>query len=335
MKFLLTSKVVDGIIDLYRLDGEDFEAWKIRCALAKRRKQTDMDWVKIRDMLGLDITPDQFRKQAVGYEEYDNYIHGFNSVATSILSISDLHYPFAKPLDTFKGYAGKIDILQLNGDILDCMQLSRFNKIYRTSPMDEIIEGRQYIIDLIEMINPKKVLVNHGNHELRMGAYLAKNLDNELQELMPETAFDYIFLDGFTHYNRKTKAKVKYAPLCNVFGNIEIKYTGTWYSQYGEILFCHPKAFASNPLKTAEKALYWFRNEGFDFKTLIMSHTHRVGSYKIGNSMIYEQGCCCETKKMKYNDGQLVNSQKEGFMLICLDGDGRVIEDKTKIITLN
>lgn len=215
------------------------------------------------------------------------------------------------------------------------MQLSRFNKTYRTSPMDEIIEGRQYIIDLIEMIKPKKVLVNHGNHELRMGAYLAKNLDNELQELMPETAFDYIFLDGFTHYNRKTKAKVKYAPLCSVFDDIEIEYTGAWYSKYGEILFCHPKTFASSPLKTAEKALYWFRNEGFNFTALIMSHTHRVGSYKIGNSMIYEQGCCCETKKMKYNDGKLVNSQKEGFMIICLDRDGHVIEDKTKIITLN
>ena len=49
-------------------------AWQIRCCLAKRRKETDMDWVEIRDMLGLDITPDQLRKQAVGYEEYDNYI---------------------------------------------------------------------------------------------------------------------------------------------------------------------------------------------------------------------------------------------------------------------
>ena len=117
--------------------------------------------------------------------------------------------------------------------------------------------------------------------------------------------------------------------------DIEIEYTGTWYSQYKDILFCHPKTFASSPLKTAEKALYWFRNEGFDFKALVMSHTHRVGSYKIGNSMIYEQGCCCETNKMRYNDGQLVNSQKEGFMYIGLDKNGHIIEDKTKIITLN
>ena len=50
-------------------------------------------------------------------------------------------------------------------------------------------------------------------------------------------------------------------------------------------------------------------------------------SYKIGNTSIYEQGCCCETKQMKYTDGQLINSQKEGFMFICLDKNGHVIDD--------
>ena len=323
------------IIDLNRLENEDFTAWKIRCCLAKKRHQTDMDWIEIRDMLGLSITPDQLRKQAVGYEEYDNYINGFENVATTILSISDLHYPFAKPLDTFEKYAGKIDVLQLNGDILDCRQLSRFTKTYRTSPIEEIIGGRQYIIDLIEMLKPRKILVNHGNHELRMGQYLAKNLDNELQELMPETALDYIFLDGITHYDRRTKAKVKYAPLCDVFEDIDIEYTRTWYSQYKDILFCHPKTYASSPLKTAEKALYWFRNEGFSMQALVMSHTHRVGFYKIGNTTIYEQGCCCDVDKMRYNEGKLINSQKEGYMIICLNKDGKIIDEKTKIIKLN
>lgn len=294
-----------------------------------------MDWIEIRDMLGLDITPDQLRKVAVGYEEYDDYINGFAGVATTILSISDLHYPYAKPLDTFKEYSGKIDILQLNGDLIDCTSLSKFLKTYRVSPIEEIIGARQYIIDLIEMIKPKKVIVNHGNHELRLGSILAAKLDNELQELMPETALDYIFVDGFTHYDRRTKSKVKYSPLCDVFDDVEIEYTGTWYSQYKDVLFCHPKAFSSMPMKTASNALMWFRNEEFNFKSLIMSHTHRVGSYKIGNTMIYEQGCCCETSKMRYNDGQLINSQKEGFMIICLDKDGHVIEEKTKIKTLN
>ena len=71
---ILMSKGWIVITDLHRLENEDFVAWKIRCCLAKKRKETDMDWIEIRDMLGLDITPDQLRKQAVGYEEYDNLV---------------------------------------------------------------------------------------------------------------------------------------------------------------------------------------------------------------------------------------------------------------------
>ena len=257
-------------------------------------------------------------------------------VHTRILSISDLHYPFCLPYETFIEYGGKVDILQINGDIIDCFSLSKFSKNYRISPIEEMIGIRDYLFNLINMINPKKVIVNYGNHELRLGAYLAKNLDNELQELMPETALDYIFVDGFTHYNRRTGVKTKYEALINVFkDDIEIIYTGNWFNQIGNVLFAHPKVFSSSPMKTAEKALYWFRNEGYSFNTLVLGHTHRVGSYKIGNTMIYEQGCCCETSKMVYNDGKLINSQKEGFMYICLDENGDIMPLKTKIINLN
>ena len=246
-----------------------------------------------------------------------------------------MHYPFVKPIETFSDYIGKIDVLQINGDLLDMQSCSRFPKTYRVSAMEEMIGARQWLIDLIEMLQPKKVLANYGNHELRYGQYLAKNLDNDLQELNPETAFDYIFTDGFMHYSRSSKAKVFYEPLCQVFPDIEINYTGTWFSQYGDVLFCHPKAFSSGPMKTAEKALYFFRNEDFHFKALIMSHTHRIGQYKIGKTMIYEQGACCDTNKMAYHDGQLINSQKQGFIVLCLDKDDKIIESKTQIVSLN
>ena len=323
------------ITDLHRLEGEDALAWQIRCCLAKKNGETDMDWAEIRDILGLSITPDQLRKQSVGIKLYDDYIKGGSIVATRILSISDTHYPFAKPLDTYKHYIGKVDILQLNGDIFDHQGISRFPKTYRISPVEELIGGRQYIIDLINMIRPKKVVANFGNHEARWSATLCRQLDNEMQEFMPETVFDYIFVDGFTHYDRKSGAKVKYEPLTAVFPDVEIDYTGTWWSQIGSCIFCHPKAYASSPLKTAEKALYWFRNEAYIFRALILAHTHRIGSYNIGNSQIYEQGCCCETKKMNYNNGMLINSQKEGFLYLCLDSNGEVIDKLTKQEILN
>lgn len=99
-----------------------------------------------------------------------------------------------------------------------------------------------------------------------------------------------------------------------------------------DVMFVHPKAFSSSPMKTAEKAVLWFRNEGYDFNCLVMAHTHRLGSYKIGNTTMYEQGAACETQKMRYGDGALVNSQQQGCIYVCLDKDGYNIESATKLV---
>lgn len=332
------------ISTIVRRDYESHDDFMVR--VGQMVMDGKLTWAMAADIFNKDTGNDfgecAYRKhfksfwQGVQYQKKVTAQHDDGKAKTCILSISDLHIPFQKPVETFREYAGKVDVLQINGDLLDNQGTSRFSKMYRVSPIEEMIVARQYVIDLIEMLRPKKVLVNYGNHELRLGQYLAKHLDNELQELMPETAFDYIFVDGFTHYDRKTRAKVKYPPLCEVFDDVEIEYSGTWYSKYGNVYFVHPRAFSSGPMKTAEKALNWLRNEmNQPIGAVIMSHTHRLGMYKIGKTMIYEQGCCCETDKMLYNDGNLINSQKEGFMLIYLDFDGNLIEDKTKLISLN
>ena len=69
------------------------------------------------------------------------------------------------------------------------------------------------------------------------------------------------------------------------------------------------------------------------FTSLVMAHTHRTGEYTIGNTVTYEQGC--DTKKNNYSDGKLYNSQKEGFIYICQDSNGKLIKDKTKLVVLN
>jgi len=316
-----------------RLGNEtDFE-YKLRLCLLKLDKEIDLDWQEIVDLLGLDVSADHLRKISYGFHEMRTYLDS-NGVATRILSISDTHVPFQKPIETFKDYIGKVDILQLNGDILDCQGISKFPKLYRISMMEELIQGRQYIIDLINYIKPKKVVINYGNHEMRLGSYLAKNLDSDALELMPNTALDLIF-DGFYHYDKRNKCKTYYEPLGNVFDDIEIEYTENWHCQIGETIFCHPQAFSSGMMKTAEKAMQWFRNEGYIFTSLVMGHTHRVGEYTIGNTTIYEQGACCDTKKNNYSDGKLQNSQIEGFLYACQDINGELIKDKTKLIVIN
>lgn len=260
---------------------------------------------------------------------------GLSGIYNRILSISDTHVPFQLPVDTYKDYVGMVDTLQLNGDLADCQAISRFPKSYRVSPMEELIETRQYIIDLIEYIKPKKVVITYGNHDLRFQSYFSKNLDSDLLELMPKTSLELIFVDGFKHYNKRERTKVEYKPLTEVFDDVEIDYTDNWFCKIGQTIFCHPYSFNSGILKTAERAMGWFRNEGEVFTSLVMAHTHRIGEYVIGNTTIYEQGCCCDVKKNHYSDGGLVNSQKEGFIYICQDKDGKIIKDQTQLVCLN
>ena len=260
---------------------------------------------------------------------------GESAVATRILSISDTHVPFELPIDTLSDYKGRVDILQLNGDICDCQAISKFGKVYRVSPMEEIIKARKYVIDMIEYVQPKKVVVTYGNHDIRFQNYLAKNLDNEIAELMPKTSLELIFVDGFNHYNKREGTKSWYAPISQLFPYIKIDYADNWWTQIGDTIFAHPSAFSSGILKTAEKAMHFFRNEGLMFSELVMAHTHRVGEYYIGNTRIIEQGAFSDVSKNNYSNGQLYNSQKEGFVYLCQDINGKTIREKTELVALN
>lgn len=324
------------MIDLQRLEHETAFEWKLRCCLAKKRHQTDMDWIEIRDMLGLDITPDQLRKQAVGYEEYDNYIHGQDGVATTILSISDLHVPFQLPMDLLSEYCNRVDILQINGDVVDCQALSKFSKAYRISPMEEIIQGRQYLIDLIEFINPKKVVCNYGNHDKRLATYIAKHLDSDILELLPDTSLELIFVDGFRHYDKRSLSKVSYEPLCKVFPNIDIEYVDDWKSRIGRTWFVHPLAYRQGALATADKAKDYLQDKYREtFDCVCMAHTHSIGDTKKGYIRLFEQGAFADVDKMSYMDGKLVKPQKEGYAIISQDSDGNLIERRSKVVCLN
>ena len=322
-----------------RLPDETYQDYFVR--LFENKALYKLDCNKIAELLnhenGHNYESSCYRKEWQSFNRGRIYEREIieRGVKTRILCISDIHFPFAKPIETFCDYVGRVDILVLNGDLLDCYAISKFSKLYRDSPIEEMVGARQYLINLIEYIRPKQVVVTYGNHCLRLCGYLSSRLDTDIQELMPETALDYLFVDGFTHYDRKLKTKTYYEPIRDVFEDIKIEYTGNWHCQIFDTIFCHPKAFASNPMKTAEKAMYFFRNEGKQFKTLVMAHTHRTGSYSIGNTTIYEQGAACETDKMNYTDGMLINSQKQGFIYLCYDKDGNCMSEKTKLVTLN
>lgn len=315
-------------------DETSFE-WKLRLCIAKKKKELDLDWNEIVDILGLDITSDQLRKQAVGYLEYDNYIKGFDGVATTILSVSDLHIPFQLPKELLSDYVNKVDILQINGDVVDCQALSKFSKQYRISPMEELILGREYIIDLIDYIQPKKVICNYGNHDKRFANYFSKNIDTDILELLPDTSLELMFLEGFTHYDKRNRTKIWYEPICNVFENIEIIFVDDWKCKIGKTWFVHPLAYRSGILATCDKAKDFLQDTDKDgFDCVVMAHTHSVGDSKKGYVRLLEQGAFAKVDKMEYCSGRLTKPQQSGFAVICQDKDGNLIESKTRVINL-
>ena len=280
--------------------------------------------------------PDELRKRSYGLLEYDEYIHGFGGVATTILSVSDMHVPFQLPIELLSDYVGKIDILQINGDVVDCQALSKFPKQYRISPMEEMIEGRQYLIDMINYIKPKKVICNYGNHDKRFSCYFAKNLDTDILELLPDTSLELIFVDGFKHYDKRNGTKVWYEPICNIFDDIEIQFVDDWKVKIGKTWFVHPLAYRSGTLATAERAKDFLQDtEKEAFDCVSMAHTHAIGDTKKGYIRLFEQGAFADVSKMNYSDGRLQKPQKEGFVIICQDKDGNIINEKSKVVSLN
>lgn len=329
---------IDSILN--RQANESYDDYFVR--LFENRLTYKLSFEQVAELLNIE------KKQNYGEcayrKEYASFNRGriyerekyYKGVATRILSISDLHIPFQLPVETFKDYIGRVDILQINGDITDCQAISKFPKLYRVSSMEELIHGRQYLIDLIEYIKPKEVIINKGNHDERFQKYLAKNLDTDILELLPETSLDLIVDDGFRHYDKRSKAKTFYEPIGKLYTDIKITYTGDWKCKIGRAWFCHPNAAKGQTLKTCEAAVdYLHKIDREVFDTVIMAHTHRLASSKQGFINLYEQGACCKTSDMNYTDGNLTAPQKEGLIYICQDKDGNILEDKTKLVVLN
>lgn len=255
-----------------------------------------------------------------------------NEDETRILCISDMHIPFNRDIKEFFKYKGKVDTLVLNGDIIDNYSMSNFTKMYRLSLVEELIQARELLIELIEEIKPKKVTVVTGNHEIRLGKKIADKIGSDLLDLMPRDALAFLFDTGFNYYDRIKKCKTVYTPIDEEV-DCEINYVGNFWTKEGKTIFVHPQAFRGTTLGTVGKAYDYFTAIGEDFQSIIMAHTHKLGMYVMNDKYLYEQGTCADLNHMDYQDLKLPkSSQVNGYMYIIQDKEGNLIYDKTKLI---
>ena len=252
-----------------------------------------------------------------------------------ILHISDQHHPYNLPKEVFHNYVNKVDVLVFGGDEQDCQSLSKFRKKYRSPFVEEMIGTRQMIIDTIEYIKPKKVVLNYGNHNVRLINYFSDSIHEDLLQLMPETNLDFIIDIGFWQHNHKDKSKTFYEPLKKVFeGKVEIEYTGNWWTRIGNTIFAHPKAFKQGILGTSEKAYLYFLQLGEqDINSLVVAHTHKQAFTRYGKCLFYESGSLCEEQEYATSGG-LSQPQSQGFVYLIQDKSGNVIYDESKLVLI-
>lgn len=318
------------------IEGEDFHAFAIR--LYDNAKEYKLNVRDIADILnkksGTNKDESAWRKYYAAFRHGISYAkNNASKDFTKILALSDFHYPFNLPISTFSRYRNP-DILVLNGDILDCQSISKFPKNYRIPIKEELVGARQYLIDLIEYVSPKEVYITVGNHEARLGKYLASKIDTDVIELLPDTALDYIVTDGFYNYDKRQHTKVWYEPIQQIFDNITINYDGDWKVKIGKTIFAHPLAYSSSTMKTSEKAANFFFRTSENFDTIVLAHTHQLGFYIQGNINLYEQGTCSDIEQLDYQNGKLTNPQQKGFLYLVQDKDGNNIVKKTELISL-
>lgn len=314
-----------------RRENESEFDYKVRICLAKLNKEIELKWNEIVDLLGLDCSGDHLRKLSYGWKEMlDSNKEGHNR----ILCISDIHIPFNLPIDILKEYINKVDTLIINGDLLDTYSLSKFTKMYRQPLIDELIKAREYIITLVDMIKPKRLIAITGNHEMRLGKAIADKIGTDLLDLMPTDTMAFLFDTGFNQYDHKDKTKTIYEPLKDVL-DCEVIYANNFWYKEGKSIFVHPLSFRQSILGTTEKALAYFQSIENDFDTVCMAHTHMLGYAKYGKYHLYEQGCLCDLKHMKYMDMKLPKKPAtNGFIYLIQDEDGNLIYDKCVLKSL-
>lgn len=324
-----------------RWPGESWNEYFIR--LCENKDAYEITYPEIAKLLnaenGKNYGESAYRKNYVWFDKGRRYEreHSSEYVAQRVLALSDIHIPYNYPVETFSEYAGNVDVLVLNGDIMDCQSISFFPKKYRINFVEEMVAARQYIMNLIDMIKPKKVYIIKGNHEHRMIRYLSEKINEDLMSLMPDSPMDLIVNDGFKDNDRLNRTEVYYPPIRELYAGqgIGVYYNGDWYCRVGNVIFAHPLTYSSSMMKTVEKAVTYFTraSENRSFTAIVLAHTHKVGFYKVGDISMYEQGCLCKLGMLDYADGKLQDPQQNGYMHLCLDKDGNIIENKTRLVT--
>lgn len=194
------------------------------------------------------------------------------------ICISDIHIPYQdeRAVGAVVRFINKFnpDNIFINGDLIDCMDISSFDKPLEKHPnlKEEIEEARFFLLKLRSAAPRARIIYIFGNHSYRLQSYISKNA-RELHGLKGLTLEEQLGCKDL---------------------DIDVVNNGTKenYYQYGKLWIGHFDRVNKHSGMTAKNLL---EDKGV---SIIQGHTHRLGSsYKRdfdGQKGAWESGCLCD-----------------------------------------
>ncbi len=216
------------------------------------------------------------------------------------LHLSDLHIPFQidEISEVIDEYANKNFNLIINGDFLDCHDISTFPKSKAVGLNNEVKMAADLLSDWSTKF--KKIYLVSGNHEKRMASYIRKRISPEVVQLVEDDILAYIV-------NSLKLPNLIYNP-----GD-----TTNWYVQIDNVVCCHPddyKGSTTGMLQTATHALGYFETYNKNVDVVILGHTHHLGIGVFKNKVVAESGCLCQPQDYAASGRLNYKPQANGYI---------------------
>lgn len=229
-----------------------------------------------------------------------------NITGARVLILSDIHFPYhnaeALLLALKYGRLKDVDTVILNGDILDCYQISRFlHDTKKMSIKEEIAIWKSFALMLRKYFPLANIYFKEGNHEARVYKYMMQNAA-EMADLM-----DFDYLMGFQEFH------IHYLQ-----NNLFIK--------LGSLNILHGHEIQGGGINVA-RSFYLKMSDN-----ILFGHFHRTQEF-IQNDMhknirgAWATGCLCLDQD--YNP---LSNSNLGFAYVESNLDGTFIVENKKII---
>lgn len=251
-------------------------------------------------------------------------------VSRKIISLSDIHFPFALEDELKKALEehSDADIVVLNGDILDGYIYSTFSKAKRIAALKEYIAAFELVEYCSE--NFDNVVIVAGNHDIRPARALKSlGFEKEESQVLRPDLLARIANGEKLDENGELVEKLS-------FENVHYQKYDSWYVRIGKTIFCHPSGYKGGPGGTVQKLYDYFikRMGSDDFDSIVVGHTHKVYKGIFCNKLLIEQGAMCDRQPYQHKPDLRFLHAMNGYAVIYQDDNGNTDFNKSNVTYL-